>query len=230
MTAWAYGMLPRRRDACQISERPYNTKCNLDEQIRSYDICIFFISRLILSTWFFCRCITINNFQPMCMYSVCQTANQGFWWYNRNIPWKYGRSLQSRQNEWGGVSNSRRLDYLLNGLFRRRPKTLKWRHNGRVGISNHQPHDCLLNRSLRRRSKKTSKLCVTGLCAGSHRWPVNSRTKGQKRGKCSIWWCHHGKQQRSASLCPVLLSRCVARRNLLRHEGVCATSQLNASY
>ena len=29
---------------------------------------------------------------------------------------------------------------------------------------------------------------------------------------------------------PVLLSRRVARRNFLRHDGVCATSQLNASY
>ena len=29
---------------------------------------------------------------------------------------------------------------------------------------------------------------------GIHRWPVNSRTKGQERGKCfqlSIWWRHH---------------------------------------
>ena len=45
--------------------------------------------------------------------------------------------------------------------------TLQWRHNGRDGVSNHQPHDCLLNRLFRRRSKKTSNLCVTGLC---HRW------------------------------------------------------------
>ena len=44
---------------------------------------------------------------------------------------------------------------------------LQWRHNGRDGVSNHQPHHCLLNRLLRRRSKKTSKLRVTGLCAGN---------------------------------------------------------------
>ena len=44
---------------------------------------------------------------------------------------------------------------------------LVWRHNGRDGVSNHQPHDCLLNPSFRHRSKKTSKLCVTGLCAGN---------------------------------------------------------------
>ena len=58
--------------------------------------------------------------------------------------------------------------------------TLRWRHNGRDSVSNHQPHDCLLNRLFRRRWKKTSKLCVTGLCAGNstgtgefpHKWPV----------------------------------------------------------
>ena len=53
---------------------------------------------------------------------------------------------------------------------------LQWRHNGHDSISNHQPHNCLLNRLFRRRSKKTSKLCVTGLCAGNS--PVNSPHKG----------------------------------------------------
>ena len=42
----------------------------------------------------------------------------------------------------------------------------------------HQPHDCLLKRLFGWRSKKTSKLPVTGLCAGIHRWPVNSPHKG----------------------------------------------------
>ena len=55
--------------------------------------------------------------------------------------------------------------------------TLRWRHNGRDGISNHQPHDCLLNRLFRRRWNKTSKLRVTGLCAGNSLGPVNSPHK-----------------------------------------------------
>ena len=59
---------------------------------------------------------------------------------------------------------------------------LRWRHNDHAGVSNHQPHGCLLNRLFRRKSKKTSKLRVTGLCAGIHRWI--SRTNGQLRGKC----------------------------------------------
>ena len=57
-------------------------------------------------------------------------------------------------------------------------KSLHWRHNDHGGISNHQPHGCLLNRLFRRRSKKTSKLRVTGLCAGNSPGPVNSPHKG----------------------------------------------------
>ena len=60
---------------------------------------------------------------------------------------------------------------------------LLWRHNGRDSVSNHQSHDCLLNRLFRRRSKKTSKLRVTGLCAGNspgtgefpHKGPVTRK-------------------------------------------------------
>ena len=56
-------------------------------------------------------------------------------------------------------------------------RTLQRRHNGCDNVSNHQPHHCLLNRLFRRRSEKTSKLRVTGLCAGIHRRPVNSPHK-----------------------------------------------------
>ena len=56
---------------------------------------------------------------------------------------------------------------------------LQWRHNERHGVSNHQPHDCLPNRLFRRRSKKTSKLCVPGLCVGNshspYKWPVTRK-------------------------------------------------------
>ena len=55
---------------------------------------------------------------------------------------------------------------------------LHWRHNDHDGVSNHQPHGCLLNRLFGRRSKKTSKLHVTGLCAGNSPGPVNSPHKG----------------------------------------------------
>ena len=56
--------------------------------------------------------------------------------------------------------------------------SLQWRHIDHDGVSNHQPRGCLLNRLFTRRSKKTSKLRVTGLCAGNSPGPVNSPHKG----------------------------------------------------
>ena len=71
--------------------------------------------------------------------------------------------------------------------------SLRWRHNGRDSVSNHQPHDCLLKRIFRRRSKKTSKLRVTGLCAGNS--PGTGEFPAQRASNAenvSIWWSHHG--------------------------------------
>ena len=71
--------------------------------------------------------------------------------------------------------------------------TLERHHNGRDSVSNHQPHDCLLNRLSRRRSKKTSKLRVTGLCAGNS--PVPGEFLAQRASNAEnvfIWWRHHG--------------------------------------
>ena len=77
----------------------------------------------------------------------------------------------------GSCPKSRRVD----GVFRRAlvwfTVTLEWRHNGLDSVSNHQPHHCLLSRLFGRRSKKTSKLRVTGLCAGNSPGPVNSPHK-----------------------------------------------------
>ena len=53
-------------------------------------------------------------------------------------------------------------------------------------------HDCLLNRLFRRRSSKTSKLRVTGLCAGNS--PVTGEFPAQRASNAenvSIWWRHH---------------------------------------
>ena len=70
---------------------------------------------------------------------------------------------------------------------------LQWRHNVRYGVPDPQPHDCLLNCLFRRRSKKTSKFCVTGLCAGNS--PVTDEFPAQGASNAenvSIWWRHHG--------------------------------------
>ena len=70
---------------------------------------------------------------------------------------------------------------------------LRWRHNERDGVSNHQPHDYLLNRLFRCRSNETSKLRVTGLCAGNSpgtgEFPAQSTSNAEN---VSIWWRHHG--------------------------------------
>ena len=77
-------------------------------------------------------------------------------------------------------------------LWHRINKSLRWRHNGPDSVSNHQPHDCLLNRLFRHRSKKTSKLRVTGLCAGNS--PGTGEFTAQMASyaeNVSIWWRHH---------------------------------------
>ena len=70
--------------------------------------------------------------------------------------------------------------------------TLRWRHNGCDSVSNHLPHQCLLNRLFRHRSEKTSKLRVTGLCAGNS--PGTGEFPAQMASyveNVSIWWRHH---------------------------------------
>ena len=71
--------------------------------------------------------------------------------------------------------------------------SLLWRHNEPDGVSNHQPHGCLLNRLFGHRSKKTSKLRVTGLCAGNSsktgEFPAQMASNAEN---VSIWWHHHG--------------------------------------
>ena len=77
-------------------------------------------------------------------------------------------------------------------LLFRKTYTLRWRHNGHDSVSNHQPHDCLLNRLFRRRSEKTSKLRVTGPCAGKS--PGTGEFPAQMANNAenvSIWWRHH---------------------------------------
>ena len=68
---------------------------------------------------------------------------------------------------------------------------LQWRHNERDSIPNDRRLHCLLNFWFRRRSKKTSKLCVTGLCVGNS--PVTGEFPAQKASNAeNVWWCRHG--------------------------------------
>ena len=71
-------------------------------------------------------------------------------------------------------------------------QSLQWHHNEHDNVSNHQPNECLLNCLFRSRSKKTSKLHVTGLCAGNS--PVTGEFPAQLASNAEnvfIWWRHH---------------------------------------
>ena len=75
--------------------------------------------------------------------------------------------------------------------------TFQWRHNEHDGVSNHQPHDFLLTLLFRRRSKKTSKLRVTGLCAGNS--PVTGEFPAQMASNAendSVWLRLHDVSQK----------------------------------
>ena len=63
--------------------------------------------------------------------------------------------------------------------------SLQWRHNDRAIVSNHRRPDCLLDCLFGRRSKKTSKLCVTGLCEGNS--PVIGEFPAQGSGKAEMF-------------------------------------------
>ena len=69
---------------------------------------------------------------------------------------------------------------------------LQWRHNGLDGVSNHQPHHRLLSHLFGPRSKKTSKLRVTGICAGNSpgtgEFPAQMTSNAEN---VSIWWRLH---------------------------------------
>ena len=104
-----------------------------------------------------------------------------------NMPFK----LQTFSNELlMYIYHMNHLLLVLQHIFK--AKTLLWRHNEHDGISNHQRLECLHNHVFRLRSKKTSKLHVTGLCAGNS--PVTGEFPAQRAsnsGNVSIWWRHH---------------------------------------
>ena len=114
--------------------------------------------------------------------------------------WSAVRFLGSRMQYWMTSCCKREV-------MRNRDHPLQWRHNGRDSVSNHQPHDCLLNRLFRRKSKNTSKLRVTGLCAGNSpgtgEFPAQMASYAEN---VSIWWRHHVNETGQLNTCLPLLS------------------------
>ena len=78
---------------------------------------------------------------------------------------------------------------------------LQGRHNVHNGVSSHQPSDCLRNHLFRPTWKKTSKLCVTGLCGGNSpatgEFPAQSLSNAEN---VSIWWRHHAERSNSCNI------------------------------
>ena len=75
--------------------------------------------------------------------------------------------------------------------------SLQWRHNESDGASNHQRFDCLLNRLFRRRSKKTFKLCATGICEENPL--ITGEFPSQRASNAKnvfIWWHRNVNQWR----------------------------------
>ena len=128
-----------------------------------------------------------NILWPLAGWGLNSTGNLGHW-----------RCIFCRVRNWYEIemhchvsSKQRRKNNML--LTSQLIKTLPWRHNGRDGVSSHQPYDCLLDHLFRRRSKKTSKIPITGLCAGNS--PVTGDFPAQSASNAeniSIWWRHHG--------------------------------------
>ena len=86
---------------------------------------------------------------------------------------------------------------------------------GAMGSQITSPMIVFLNRLFRRRSKKASKLCVTGLCAGNS--PVTGEFPAQKASKAengSIWWRHQFMYADSRQGITVIM-KLILRANLI---------------
>ena len=110
----------------------------------------------------------MENYQPWMI--DLEGLEQHYLLISLNRNWRVGR--------WSCMGIIAFPDKRKIGLWMVVSTALPWRHNDHDGVSNHQPQGCLLNRLFRRRSKKTSKLRVTGLCAGKSPGPVKSPHKG----------------------------------------------------
>ena len=117
--------------------------------------------------------------QEVCDTCQWQTTRKQFW--DEDYEGKWDVFISSRN----GIYTS--CQELLLTYWSHAP--LLWHHNGQDGVSNHQPDHCVLNRYI---SKKTSKLRVTGFCAGN---PPGTGEFPAQMASCtenvSIWWCHH---------------------------------------
>ena len=130
----------------------------------------------------FCCTTQVNNDPYISM--VTPLHNE---WYNIDVMLNYSQNTRHVVSFIRSIPQTMYSTYIHN-----QDRSLRWRQNWRDSVSNHQPHDCLLNRLFRCRSKKTSKLRVTGLCAGNSpgtgEFPAQMACHAEN---VSIWWRHH---------------------------------------
>ena len=129
---------------------------------------------------------------PVCVYLILLVMWYLNTQYHMLVKFQYICMIQfdKYRSGWiiflGSITRNTGITWLTNAgevTLNDRENPLQWRHNERDGISNHQSRDVLLNRLFRRISKKTSKLRVTGHCAGNspvtvnspHEWPVTRK-------------------------------------------------------
>ena len=127
----------------------YNWLCN--GGINSIKVCV-----IVLWLWMGCIHVVELKVDYAQIVSTIFAAHYGYGLVEFHFEWMI---FPTKQYTLWETFHTLRWYILLNYI------TLQWRQNGRGSVSNHQPRDCFLNRWFRRRSKKTSKLCVTGLCA-----------------------------------------------------------------
>ena len=111
---------------------------------------------------------SFDVFFDLCLNKWLRKQSWGWWFETLSRPlWRHCNGNEHLSSgittNWpANQSDARHLEGAVYALY-----PLQWRHNGRDRVSNHQPRVCLLSRLIRLRSKKTSKLRVTGLCAGN---------------------------------------------------------------
>ena len=108
------------------------------------------------------------------------TITYEWMWYDHDYMENIWRNLSDmlRNEQYTWKVNSFLFSTNWNVMLLANNQSLQWCHNERDGVSYHQLHDYLLDRLFRCRSRKTLKLCVTGLCVGNS--PVTGEFPAQR--------------------------------------------------
>ena len=165
-----------------IAMLPFKWSCTVNENT---------ISPVRYANDFVVFCLFV--FACMFYFRLLADPFDSLWWSEHHQFWAIAKFSGDQWYNAEGYEQKRSvLNYKTYQNVSRVHNSLRWRHYGRDGVSNHQPHHCLLNRLFACRSMKTSKLRVTGLCAGNSpgtgEFPAQMASNAEN---VSIWWRHH---------------------------------------